>query len=223
MRILSRHHDYYDWVAGYGVNPRIVYLREPTSVPIDRDTLPWPMDMYDETIASLADGQYQCFVVTIGIYPQIYRRWMSILVRRDGTTQVRVFDTRSDAQAHGVTLGLPAPRRRYAPWQPDARPEGRIDDARWRQVGAPIFAACPIGWRDKRLVFSADEAPGWFTTNPILSDLRFTAVPAQDVFQRIQTFLRLDPPAPEEFADTHKIKARGFDARSFRHRKPDKT
>ena len=223
MRILSRHHDYYDWVAGYGVNPQIVYPREPLSVPIGHDTLPWPMDLYDEDVAEVHGGEYQCVAVTIGIYPEIYRRWMSILRRRDATGQVRVFDSLDEARAHGEALGVPAPRRRYGGWRPEARPEGRVDDARWRLVGAPIFSVCPIGWRDQRLQIACADAPGWYTTDPILSDLRFTDVPAQDVFQRIQTFLRLDPPPPDEFGDALKLKARGFDARSFRHRKPRKT
>ena len=223
MRILSRHHDYYDWVAGYGVNPKIVYPREPASATINYENMPWPMDAHLETSHVLADGQYQCHEVIIGIYPEIYRRWMSVLRRSDGNAQVRVYETQDEASAHALALGVPPRRSRYWGWQPEARPEGRLDDARWRLVGAPIFSVCPIGWIDKRMVIATPDAPGWYTTDPILSDLRFTTVPAQDVFQRIQTFLRLDPPPPNEFDDGLKIKARGFDRRSFRHRKPDKT
>lgn len=219
---MSRHHDYYDWVAGYGVNPKIVYQRAPVSVPISHETLPWPMDQQLEVSATLADAQYARYQVAFGIYPQVYRRWMSILQRRDGNDQVRVFETADGARAHAATLGI-QPRSRWHWHQREEVFEGRLDDARWRLVGAPIFAVGPIGWPDKRLVIAADDGPGFYTTDPILSDLRCTDVPAQDVFQRIQTFLRLEPAPPDEFADSHKIKARGFDARSFRHRKPDKT
>lgn len=224
MRIFSRHHDYYDWVAGYGVNPQIVYERTPVSSPINAENLPWPMGPELLQTAVLAEGRYARYEIVLGIYPQVYRRWMSILQRPGDNDQVRVFASAAEARAHAEGLGLASRRREYwYGYQRDSAIEGRIDDARWRLVGAPIFVACPIGWPDKRLTIAPPDAAGWYTTDPILSDLRCTDVPAQDVFQRIQTFLRLDPPAPAEFDDALKIKAHGFDARSFRHRKPDKT
>lgn len=222
MRILSRHHDYYDWVAGYGVDRSITYARTPTSMSPQDERVPWRMDAPLERDVHVAEGRYLRFEVTIGIFPQAYHRWMCILSRPGDAAQVRVFAQHADAVQHAQTLGV-QPRRRprwwYAGDDPALREDRRLSDAQWRQVGAPLFAIAPIGWIDNRVQLASEPTARWYTTNPILADMRFTEVPAQDVFQRIQSFLRLDPAPPKEFDDALKIKARGFDRRSFRHRK----
>lgn len=223
MRILSRHHDYYDWVAGYGINPAITYERTPISLPPTADNLPWRMNAYFDVGSMLSAGHYLRFEILIGIFPEVYRRWMVLLHRQDGGCQVRIFDSEAAAQQHGESLGLAPYQQPYWRWYGrDAQPDGRWPDERWRRVGAPIFALTPIGWPGNRLTVAHTAEEIWYTTNPILQDLRFTEVPAQDVFQRIQSFLRLDPPPPAEFDDAQKIKARGFDGQSFRHRKKGK-
>lgn len=223
VRILSRHHDYYDWVAGYGVNPAITYERTPTSLAPTAENLPWRMNAHLDVSTVLRAGHYLRFEVLIGIFPEVYRRWMVLLHRSDSSSQVRIFESESAAQTHGESLGLAPYRRPYWRWYAqESQPDGRLPDERWRRVGAPIFALAPIGWPGNRLTMARDGEELWYTTNPILQDLRFTEVPAQDVFQRVQSFLRLDPPPPAEFEDAQKIQARGFDGQSFRHRKKGK-
>lgn len=218
MRILSRHHDYYDWVAGYGIDLKITYPRTPRSVPPGDERVPWRMNAPLMQSTRTAAGAYLCFEVLFGIYPQTYRRWMSILHRDADSVQIRNFETLSAAEEHAESLGIPRPRRRWWGWNEEHPPDGVLDAAQWRQIGAPIFSMAPVGWPDNRLTVGASEAETWYTTDPMLADLRFTEVPAADVFQRVQSFLRLDPPPPEEFSDALKARAKGFDRRSFRHR-----
>lgn len=229
MRILSRHHDYYDWVAGHGVNPAITYARTPRSVLIDNTTsvLPWPMRL-SGVHSPLEGGRLVRWEVVIGIFPRLYHRWMTLL-HRDNRCRVRFFDDRTSVFDYMESLGLDRPRR-YAYYYTQ-RPEHSaaldrdLSPDQWRLVGAPIFTIAPIGWINNRPDFSGvwlDDLRHWYTTDPILQALRFTDVPATDVFQRIQSFLRLDPPPPAEFDDAQKLSAHGFDGRSFRHRKKGK-
>lgn len=219
MRILSRHRDYYDWVASYGVDTAVCYAREPRSLPFNDPTVVPFVRRHPPSRRTweVATGSLRLSTLTVGIYPLVYHRWM-VALKGNENWQVRLFETYGSLAAHLATLGT---TWRPAWYDDDLPPPEPWPDARWRALGVPLFAWTDVGWSDHLLRLESPVPEGIFTRNPVLQDLRFTEVDAHDVFERIQNFLRLEAATPAEFDDRQKVQAHGFDKQSFRHRKPE--
>ncbi|MEZ4474973.1 MAG: hypothetical protein R3F60_30110 [bacterium] len=222
MRIIGRHRDYYDWVAAYGVDPALCYVRRPLTVPYGeapafaRFSIAYPFDW------ALSVGTLRVSACTIGIFPNLYRRRLTVLRRPDNSLIPRTFLDNTELRAYLTEQGVTLTRsERYYLFGGEQHGDGPWPHERWRALGAPIFFAGEIGYRDQQIELGAPDELGLLTLDPILQDLRFTEVDPTDVFQRIQNFLRLDPDPGPAFSDAHKLQAHGFDQRSFRKRRDE--
>ena len=224
MRILSRQRDYYDWVAAYGVDPSLCYVRQPLTVryaeapAFARFSLPYPQEH------RVRDGELRTGGLTFGVFPRIYRRRTIALRRDDGGFQLRVFSDVAEIAADLTEMGVRATRwERRALYDDEFLSDSPWPNARWRALGSPIFVAGELGYSGPQPRLDLPIETGLVTLDPILQDFRFTEVDATDVFQRIQNFLRLDPDPAPEFSDAQKLQAHGFDQRSFRKRRDEES
>lgn len=207
MKILGKHHDYYDWVAGYGVDESLVYLRKPESKSLSAEAdsafgfgltpaeTKGVMKRWGRSTGSrrpLSERKFRCWC---GIYPNVAT--FSVLVKY------------SDSHPF-TTFSVVPPREKDF--------SERSDDW-WRRLGHPSFLAGRLSWGSRGWGYSYSAC---LTLDPIFQPLGITCGKAEDVFQSIQTFLRLDPPGEKEFSDRLKLAAHGFNDRSFKTASPGK-
>lgn len=212
MRIISKLHDYYDFAMSYGVDPTVVYRREPKDggIPKEFQTLARKYEYYDEKMN----------IILIHRISILICGKMHIFYTRDDR-QGKLFKTEKDA-----TKGL---KSRFWNIFPDSEEDNKDYSYINEKMGGAIvvFGAYPhFSFKEERVIDTFKniclDQYSYCVDAPILKDLGVADyIPATEIFMALDAWFSSRGQAEiENISDKSKIQKAGFDLKqSFRHRK----